>query len=196
MFRNALVFLFVPLAVACNRTPEPDPGVVKTAAPTPAVASASAPVVTPASQLAWDAPGGWTRVENPSPMRKATYKVPKHAEDSEQPELAISVAGGAVDANIDRWVQQFGEGAKGTLKKSTRKVGAYEVTIVELSGTYQGNAMPGAPQTGPKSNFALLGAIVPVGPDARWFFKMVGPARSIGAARSDFDALLNSLRAG
>ncbi len=128
-------------------------------------------------------------------MRKATYKIPAQTGDTEQPELAISVAGGGIDANIDRWVQQFGEGAKATLDKRTRKIGEYEVTIVELKGTYQGNSMPGAPQTGPKTNYALLGAIVPVGPDARWFFKMIGPAKSVSAARTDFDALLGSLHA-
>ena len=128
-------------------------------------------------------------------MRKATYKVPKHADDPEQPELAISVAGGAIDANIDRWVAQFDEGAKGTLKKSSRKVGAYDVTIVELTGTFAGNNMPGAPTpAGPKPGFALLAAIVPVDAEARWFFKMVGPAKSVAAAKSDFDALINSVR--
>jgi hypothetical protein len=191
---NARAFLFVPLGLvlACSRTPEPDP-IAKTAAP-----QASAPIASssaaPSRQLAWDAPSGWTRADNTSPMRKATYKVPKQAGDSDAPELAISVAGGAIDANIDRWVTQFDEGAKATLKKTTKKIAGYDVTIVELSGTYQGNMMPGAPQTGPKANYALLGAIVPVDNEARWFFKMIGPAKSVTAARADFDTLLASVR--
>jgi hypothetical protein len=191
---NARAFLFVPLGlvVACSRTPEPDP-IAKTAAPKTSapVASSSAPA---SRQLAWDAPSGWTRADNTSPMRKATYKVPKQADDSDAPELAISVAGGAIDANIDRWVTQFDEGAKATLKKTTKKIAGYDVTIVELSGTYQGNMMPGAPQTGPKANYALLGAIVPVDNEARWFFKMIGPAKSVAAARPGFDTLLASVR--
>jgi hypothetical protein len=191
MSRNACVFLFVPaFLLACNRTPEPDPTSAKPA-PKP---SAAAPAAS-SRQLAWDAPSGWTRAENTSSMRKATYKIPKHADDAEQPELAISVAGGALDANIDRWVAQFDEGARATLKKSTRKVASYDVTIVELSGTYQGNNMPGAPTpAGPKPSYALLAAIVPVDAEARWFFKMVGPMRSVAAAKSDFDALIASVR--
>jgi len=191
MFRNARVFLFVPVVVAaCSRTPEPDPTPAKTAAPVASTKPAAS-----SRQLTWDAPEGWTRSENASSLRKATYKIPKHADDTEQPELAISVAGGATDANIDRWVTQFDEGAKQTLKRTTRKVADYEVTIVELSGTYQGNAMPGAPQpSGPKPSFALLGAIVPVDAEAKWFFKMIGPARSVTAARSSFDAMIASVR--
>lgn len=192
MFRNARVFHLLPLILvaACSRTPEPDPSPAKSAA-----APSAAPPVASSRQLAWDAPSGWTRSENASAMRKATYKIPKHSDDTEQPELAISVAGGAIDANIDRWVSQFDEAAKPTLKKTNKKIGAYEVTIVELSGSYQGNAMPGAPQpSGPKPGFALLAAIVPVDAQARWFFKMVGPAKSVAAARADFDTLLASVR--
>jgi len=196
MFPNARVFLFVPVCVtivACSRTPEPDPAPAKTAAPASAAPAASHSAAA-SRQLAWDAPGGWTRAENTSSLRKATYKIPKHVDDMEAPELAISVAGGAIDANIDRWVSQFDEAAKATLKRTTRKVAGYDVTIVELSGTYQGNTMPGAPQTGPKASYALLGAIVPVDPEARWFFKMIGPTRSVSAARSDFDSLIASVR--
>ena len=195
MLLNARLFLFVPLtlAVACSRTPEPDPAPAKTAASQSAAPIASHSAAA-SRQLTWDAPAGWTRADNPSPLRKATYKAPKHADDAEAPELAISVAGGAVDANIDRWVAQFDEGAKNTLKKTTRKIAGYDITIVELSGTYQGNMMPGAPQSGPKQNYALLGAIVPVDNDARWFFKMIGPTKSVTAARAEFDALLASLR--
>ena len=85
MFRNALGLFFVPLLAtigACNRTPEPDPAPAKTASsqtPGP-VASHSAAA---SRQLAWDAPSGWTRSENTSTLRKATYKVPKQGDDAE-----------------------------------------------------------------------------------------------------------------
>jgi hypothetical protein len=197
--KNALGLTVVPLlALACSRTPEPDPtpAVPKPPVAAPSVATSTAATAAASGGLAWDAPSAWTKVENPSPMRKATYKIPKAEGDVEQPELAVTTAGGSIDANVDRWVGQFDEGAKGTLKRETKKVGAWDVTIAEMKGTFSGMAMPGAPNPGgPKPGWAMLAAIVPVDGDTRWFFKMTGPDKSVAAARKDFDAMIGSLRA-
>jgi hypothetical protein len=186
-----------PIVCACNRSvSEPDPSAAKKAPM--AQTSSSAPVAAPhAAQpaaLAWDAPASFTKVDNPSPMRKATYKAPKTGADTDQPELAITVAGGSVDANVDRWVGQFDGDAKKTMVKESRKVGPLDVTVVQLEGSFNGGGMPGAPAS-PKAGYALLAAIVPVG-DQSWFFKMTGPAASVKAAKKDFDALVGSLRPG
>jgi hypothetical protein len=189
-----LAALFALVLVACNRTPEPEPSaaaqpkpsVVASAAPSPSASVASA-------QLAWDAPKSWGRSDKPSPMRKATYTLPKQPGDMDAPELAISVAGGTVDANVDRWVQQFDEDAKATLKKSTRKVGPYDVTIAELKGTWNGSGMTGG-GVPPKHGYRMIAAIVPVSDDGKWFFKLIGPEKSVEAARGEFDAFVNSIR--
>ncbi len=179
-------------AAACRRTPEPDPApdLPKTSSAPQAAASAK-----PSRELAWDAPAGWLRVEKASPLRKATYRVPKQAGDPEDPELAVSIAGGSVDANVDRWIAQFDPSAKSTLVRSTRAIGPFTATIVELRGTFEGGGMPGAPSS-PRQGWAMLAAIVPVDDEARWFFKMTGPERSVTAARPAFDALIGSVRAG
>ena len=125
-------------------------------------------------------------------MRKATYKIPKVAGDSDDPEVSVTQAGGGIDANIERWAGQFG-GTK-DVKRATQKVGPFNVTIVEMKGTFAGSGMPGAPAAGPKEHWALLGAIVE-GVDPPYFFKMTGPEKSVAAARADFDKLVGSLRA-
>ncbi len=182
-----LAFAFV----ACNRTPEPDP---TPAAPKPSVTAAPAPSASAAeAQLAWDAPKAWIRSDKPSPMRKATYTLPKQAGDMDAPDLAISVAGGSVDANVDRWVQQFDEPSKSTLKKTTRKVGTWDVTIAELSGTWMGAGMAGG-GVPPKHGYKMLAAIVPVSENGKWFFKLIGPEKSVEAARGEFNAMINSVR--
>lgn len=181
------------VVVSCRRAPaEPDPipFVPKTATSTTVAAAPSGS----SKQLAWDAPKGWTRADKPSAMRRATYTLPKQDGDADAPDLAISVAGGAVDANVDRWVQQFEEDAKPSLKKSTRKIGPYEVTMAELRGTWMGSGMPGG-GVPPKHGYAMIAAIVPVDADAKWFFKLVGPQKSVDAARADFETFLNSIRA-
>ncbi len=194
----ALAFVFG----ACSRTPEPDPQsnpnkgspLASAVGPGLTAAPGAKPPSGPARELTWDAPARFTRVDNPSSMRKATYKAKTEGTDTEAPELAVSIAGGAVEANVDRWVGQFDVAAKSTLKQTTKKVGAWDVTIVELKGTFSGGGMPGAAPQGPKPGWALLAAIVPLDADTRWFFKMTGPEASVTAARADFDALVASVR--
>ncbi len=190
-----LLVLVVGLA-GCDKPPEPPPpgkpGVSDGTTPKPASSGASAS--TPKGPLAWDAPASFTKVENPSPMRKATYQPPKVGDDAEAPELAVTFVGGSVDANIDRWIGQFDAEAKSSLVRASKKVDPYEVIIVEMKGTFNAGGMMGGAPT-PKPGFALLAAIVPVG-DQSWFFKMTGPEASVKAARADFDAMVASFRPG
>jgi hypothetical protein len=51
--------------------------------------------------LTWKIPEGWQEAPSPNAMRLATYKVPGGVE------VSISRAGGATEANIQRWVGQF-----------------------------------------------------------------------------------------
>ncbi len=125
-------------------------------------------------------------------MRKATYKAAKVAGDPEDVEVSVMQAGGGLDANIERWAGQLG-GTK-DVKRATSKVGGFDVTIVEMKGTFAGSGMPGAPAAGPKDHWALTGVIVQ-GVEPPYFFKMTGPEKSVAAARPDLDKLVASLRA-
>lgn len=183
---------------ACSKTAEPE-GAAATASPvTPPAASPSAPpaattttTAAAAGALAWDAPAAWTSAPNPSPMRKATYKVPKAPGDPEDGELSVTQAGGSVEANVKRWSGQF-DGAP-DLKVSTRNVGSLKVTIVEGHGPFTGGGMPGAASS-PRPNWALLGAIVD-STSPPYFFKLTGPEKTLAKARDDFDKFVGSLRA-
>jgi len=120
-------------------------------------------------------------------MRLATYRVPRAAGDTEDGDLSITQAGGSVDANATRWISQFDEPSQKSAKKSTRKVGAFEITIVEAKGSYTGMAA----EAKATSDRAMLGAIVPT-PGMPHFFKLTGPAKTVLAARAEFDALVAS----
>jgi hypothetical protein len=163
-----------------------------------ALAASSAPAATPApggavTDIAWDAPSGWQSVPSASAMRKASYRIPKAAGDAEDAEMSVTQVGGGLDANIDRWVTQFG-GSRDSLKRTQRTVGPLKVTIVELEGKFSGGGMPGAPSTGPKEGWALLGAIVE-SVDPPYFFKLTGPKKTVQAARPAFDKLVSSMHA-
>jgi hypothetical protein len=184
---------------ACDKTPEPQstppstpakPAQSAATAPTGASATAAAADNAPAD-IAWDVPAAWERIENPSPMRKATYKIPKAAGDPEDGDMSVSQAGGGLDANVKRWEQQFTD-RPGETKKETKKVGDIEVTIVEVKGTFA-SGMPGMPAGEAKKGWALLGAIVNT--KTPYFFKLTGPDKTVTGARADFDKLVNSLRA-
>jgi hypothetical protein len=123
-------------------------------------------------------------------MRLATYRVPV-ASGGEPAELTVARAGGTTDANIERWQGQF-EGADKP-KRTETSVRNLKVTIVELTGTYHAaRMMPGAPPSEPRAGWALVAAIIET-PGSPYFFKLVGPASGVKAARTQFDALIASI---
>ena len=156
----------------------------------------AAPPVAPPAQggagadeatLTWKVPARWQSAPNTSSMRLATYRVPRAAGDPADGDLSIVRAGGTPDANADRWIAQFDPAAQKTAKRSARKVAGLDVLVVDVQGTY-GGGMGG---DGAHTGWALLGAIVST-PDTSYFFKLTGPAKTVAAARPDFDALVKS----
>jgi hypothetical protein len=119
-------------------------------------------------------------------MRKASFKIPRADGDSEDGDLSVSQASGGVDGNVQRWAGQFGTA---TPKKESRTPNGLKVTVVELSGTYAG--MGGAS----KDHYMLLGAVVEGSGDQLHFFKLVGPEKTVTAAKKDFDAFVASFHA-
>ena len=145
-----------------------------------------------AGGISWTPPATW-KADAPRQMRAATYLVAPAKGDTDSGECGVFYfgegQGGGVDANIDRWVGQF-EGAKAPLRKK-EKLGAFEVTTVEVDGTFASSmGGPMGPKT-PKPGFKLLGAIVE-GPKGNVFFKFTGPAKTVEAARGDFLKMLKS----
>ena len=147
----------------------------------PAAAAPSAA----ASSLNWKAPPRWKEAPNTSSMRLATYKIP--GPDGEA-ELSVTQVGGSIEANATRWIGQFDSTAQRTAKQSTKKIAGFDVTFVEVQGTYSG----GMSGDGGGANMALLGAIVAT-PGMPYFFKITGPAKTVVAARPELDQLLASL---
>lgn len=156
----------------------------------PAVDPNLAPVEAdePEVELAWKAPPRWVPAPNPSPMRLATFKVPRAPGDAADAEVSLSRAGGSVDDNATRWVNQFDEAGRSKAKRTQRKAGGYDTTVVEVEGTYGGGMGGGEPVPGA----ALLGAIV-ASPGFALFVKITGPAKTVKSARAELDQLLDSV---
>jgi len=156
--------------------------------------TAPPPAAAPDTTLVWKVPARWQTAANPSSMRIATYHVPHAPGDEADADVSVTQAGGTVEANVDRWIGQFGPEAKKNAKQTTRTIAGFEVTIVEVEGAYNGGMAP-AGMSDPKApvgKAALLGAIVAT-PGMPHFFKITGPAKTVFSARAELDALLASI---
>jgi hypothetical protein len=142
-----------------------------------------------AAAIAWTPPASWQTVPNPSSMRIATYRVPRAAGETEEAELSVTRAGGTASSNADRWMAQFGKTAEGA--REERTIQGFKVTVVTVSGTFLGGGMMGTPSS-PRTGWALLGAIIET-PGSSYFFKLVGPANTVNAARASFQGMIAGL---
>lgn len=182
-----------------SKTPEPAPGKALGAAKAAASAAKpklgghpGGPAAAAARTLAWSDPPGWKRVPPKNSMRMASYEIPAAPGDSEGAELNVFRLGGDVESNIDRWLKQFSEFDEKSVERTKRSVGDVKVTLVELpKGKFSG----GMGDTGPKDNYGMLGAIAVVdeaGP--KYFFKAVGPSKTIALAKGGFNSLADSFK--
>lgn len=151
-----------------------------------------------AEGIRFEVPASWKSGKPSSSMRKAQIQAPPVDGDREPAELVLFVfggsgGGGSVDANVERWRKQFtdADGDTPPVESQKVKVGNLEATRVEVAGTYKDPFAPG----GPREGFRLLGAIV-VTKEAGYFFKMVGPDKTMKALAPEFDRMIASFQTG
>lgn len=147
--------------------------------------AADAPKTFTVSEFSFTRPADWEWVDVASPMRKAQLKVP--GSDKKQSAEVVFFYfgpqnGGGTQANVDRWISQFGED-KSKPKVEDVTVGKHRVTYVEVEGTYM-SGMPGGPRT-PQPKSMLEGAIIE-STEGNVFVKMTGPAAVVKAAKEPF----------
>lgn len=147
----------------------------------PAADAASAPAQAPpapapaASEFKWKVPDGWQTL-TPGNMQVGKFAVPE--KDGGKGEVFVSIfpsdTGGTL-ANVNRWCQQLG-------------LPAVDDAGLAKVATPLDPATPDAVLIDLKSDTrALLGAIVPR--DGRWwFYKLLGDASAVTAARESFIA--------
>ena len=151
-----------------------------------------------AGGVKWHPPAGWITEPGINPMRAATYTIPAVAGDKDTAECAVSFfgqgQGGSVDANLERWKNQFHApgGKAGDAKIGKRTIHGLQVTTIDVSGEYSGMGGPMSTDKSVKPAYRMLGAIVE-GPDGNVFFKFTGPTKTMGANQPKFELLLGSI---
>jgi hypothetical protein len=153
-----------------------------------------------AAGVSFEVPATWkAEVLDGAGPRIAQVKVAPAEGDKEAAELLVySFPGdaGGVEANLKRWQGQFRDkdGKAPAIESARRKGKNVDVTVAEVAGRYVAAVRPGSPETLNKPGFRLLGAIV-LAPENAYYFKMIGPDKTIKAAKPGFDALVKSIEA-
>lgn len=132
-------------------------------------------------------PSQWTKVTPSNSMRLAQYE----AEDGEVV-IALSQAGGSVDANIQRWkgqVKDQGQPVEPDIQEFD--AAGFPVTIVELTGDYTEGGMMGTPTT--YNDYTMLAAIIDTGA-TKAFVKMTGPFSLVGDNKALFENMLRGIQ--
>jgi hypothetical protein len=155
--------------------------------------------VNPSGELHFKVPEGWVSENPTSAMRIAQYKLPKVEGDPEDALLVLyyfgAQQGGAVQANIDRWIGQMqqpdGSASKDKAKTENLTVNGLKVTTVDVSGTFTAEMMPGAGDHRNNTDYRLRAAVIET-PKGSYFPKLVGPAKTVARWDQAFNDYVKS----
>ncbi len=134
-------------------------------------------------------PVTWVWTAPSMQFRALQYAVPALGVNAPAAELVFSVFpagdGGPVDANLDRWANQFRAGnAAAESKRSKSTVNGMQISRVESLGDYMGMGA-----AAPRPGYMQLGAIVQA-PGRTVFMKVVGPQATVESNRAAFEAMI------
>lgn len=138
------------------------------------------------------APEGWVKKAPRSTFVQAEFALPKAEGDEADGRLTVSMAGGSIEANVDRWRGQFGGNPKKDVQDSL-DVAGLKVTIVDLAGTYNDQPGPLAPGV-QREGYRMLAAIVPGDGQQLHFIKAYGPEKTIAAHEEKFRQFVDSIQ--
>ena len=149
-----------------------------------------------AGGLTFQVPADWKSTKTQSPMRRAQLTI-EPAEGNARAELIVfAFPGGAgtVDANVERWQRTFKDKDGNPPKTDVKTVKGKncEVNRVEIAGDYHPTTFPGQAQQPDLENARLLGAIV-LTEKTGFFLRLVGPEKTVAAARPAFDTMLGTM---
>ena len=138
-------------------------------------------------------PVTWVWTQPSMQFRALQYAVPANGVNAPAGELVFSVFkdgdGGPVDANLDRWANQFRAGAGAAeSKRTTQTVNGMKVWRIESVGDYMGMGA-----AAPRPGQMQLGAIVEA-PGRKVFMKLVGPQATVESNRAAFEAMVSGMR--
>lgn len=131
--------------------------------------------------VTYQVPSDWQRQQPTNTMRIAQFGVPLAEGDSGKIEFVVFYfggQGGSADDNIKRWAGMF-EDVQGEKKVNKMEVNGLKITELDISGTYKDKPFPMSDTFTPRKDYRLLAAVVETPDDGPYFFRFVGPAKTI-----------------
>jgi hypothetical protein len=146
--------------------------------------------------LTFQAPASWKPSPPSSPMRRAQLRVVPIEGDNYPAELVVTAfpgGAGTVEDNLKRWQGLFKDKDGNPPKIESKKVRGknVDITRAETSGHYF-PAQFGGRREPDRPGARFLGAIV-TGDEVSYYFRMVGPDKTMIKLRPDFDDLLTTI---
>jgi hypothetical protein len=136
-------------------------------------------------------PEAWQQREPRSPMIAHEFAVKSDNPGQPNGRVTMMTAGGSVEANLQRWIDQFSSGEP---QQEVLEVGDTKIHRLSIEGTYQ--SRPRGP-VGPavaEPNYRMLAAIIETPDHGNFFIKFYGPRELVTAAAPSFDECLASVQ--
>ncbi|HWP43554.1 MAG TPA: hypothetical protein VNO14_09990 [Blastocatellia bacterium] len=194
--RASLLTVLAASGVACVGTP---PTVIKNESPTSQPSASQPPARPQSGSVEFKAQEGWVTETPTSSMRAAQYRLPKTEDDPEDASLVVFYfgpgQGGSTQANLERWISQMeqpdGRPSSERAKTENLTVNGMNVSLLDVSGRYTAEMVPGEGTRHNKPNYRMRAAVIetPAGP---YFVKLVGPQKTVARWDESFIAFVKS----
>lgn len=110
--------------------------------------------------------------------------------------MTVSASGGTVEANVQRWIEQFTQpdGGKTKDKAKVEKVtlAGHTVHLIDIAGTFRDQRGPMAPAV-EREKYRMLGAIVET-KEANYYVKFYGPVKTMAEQEKAFRKMIDGLK--
>ncbi|MFN3653023.1 MAG: hypothetical protein ACK47B_25875 [Armatimonadota bacterium] len=171
----------------------------------PAKAAAEKPHPLTLGGVTGQVPGEWKEQPAGGQFRMAQYVLPRAKGDTRDAQFIVfhfgAGGGGSVEENLKRWKGMMRQPEGGDVEKAAKVARSerkgLKLTTMDLPGTYQERPFPASQQVTERPGYRMLAAIVETtfeGGDGPYYLRIVGPAKTVEAAKPGWDRLLASLK--
>lgn len=130
-------------------------------------------------------PKSWKQEEPSNRLRITQFKIAPADGDKDPAELTISQAGGSVNDNLKRWVNQF-QPKDRTVKITKGKSTQGEYFVVDVIGTYnKPDGPPIAGKTIPVGGQRMLAVMLQIEDKGSYFLKLNGAEKTVSGIAAD-----------
>jgi hypothetical protein len=199
---------FMASAALRAQEPEGKPDIKADDGPTTEQAAAPQQLELDEGKLLVPVPGNWAKVEPRSRIIEHEFQVSATKPDetaAEAPEpatdqgrMTITLSGGTIEANMQRWLGQFrlGRDADGedAMQRESFEVGPLKVHQLDIAGTFFD--MPKGPfgEKIERPDYRMLGAMIETPASGTWYIKFYGPAELVEQQSEAFREMLSGLK--